>query len=601
MALFLFFTAIIIFLAVLLNKISEKLGVPMLLAFIALGMIFGSDGIFKISFDNFIFSEQLCSVALIFIMFYGGFGTKWSVARPVAVTSFLLSSIGVAFTTAFTALFCYFVLRVPFAESFLIGAVISSTDAASVFSILRSKKLNLRDNTASLLEVESGSNDPMAYMLTIIALSLLGQSNGQEVKGLQFLYLIFAQIVYGIIFGFLIGYIAFLVLKRFNFSVAGFDTTFIMGIAVISYALPSILGGNGFLSVYLSGLFLGNKTIANKKSLVNFFDGITGLMQIALFFILGLLSWPSRILTVALPALAIALFLTLIARPLAVFLIMMWRGHSIKQQLLVSAAGLRGAASIVFAVMAVTATGGVDSGILKHDIFHIVFFIVLFSIFFQGTFLAWISRKLNMIDNTTNVLHTFNDYSDETPISFIQVTVPESHAWNGQEVKSIVLPPETLLVLILHEGERKIPRGGTRIKAGDVLVLAAQIFSGQTVHSANLPESKSVQEKNVSIQKRLKNKATIQAKKIFSKQNFFSSAEPFISCALVETQITNNHEWINKTLAEIGKLEAEAALDNVGQTTSFVVLVKRKGKLIIPTGNTRLLEGDIIAIEHETV
>ena len=193
MPLFLLITAAVIFLCVLLNKISSKLGVPMLLAFIILGMVFGSDGIFKIPFNDFAASEKLCTAALIFIMFYGGFGTKWSAAKPVAVQSFLLATVGVVLTAVFTALFCHFVLRFSFNESFLLGAVISSTDAASVFYILRSKKLNLRYNTASLLEAESGSNDPTAYMMMTIILTIM---NGGASMG-AITWNFFAQLAFG--------------------------------------------------------------------------------------------------------------------------------------------------------------------------------------------------------------------------------------------------------------------------------------------------------------------------------------------------------------------------------------------------------------------
>jgi len=244
MPLFLLTVSAVIFLCVLLNKVSSRLGIPMLLAFIVLGMVFGSDGLFKISFTNYAVAEQLCSTALIFIMFYGGFGTKWSAAKPVAVQSFLLSTAGVVFTAVFTALFCYFVLHISASESFLLGAVISSTDAASVFYILRSKKLNLKNNTASLLEAESGSNDPMSYMLTIIALSILEQQSGGQGKSTaSLIYLIISQLLYGASFGIAFGMLSALILRKFKFADAGFDIEYVSpsqhGIdRVVESALP---------------------------------------------------------------------------------------------------------------------------------------------------------------------------------------------------------------------------------------------------------------------------------------------------------------------------------------------------------------------------
>lgn len=547
MALFLLTVSAVIFLCVLLNKVSSRLGIPMLLAFIVLGMVFGSDGLFKISFTNYTVAEQLCSTALIFIMFYGGFGTKWSAAKPVAVQSFLLSTAGVVFTAVFTALFCRFVLHISASESFLIGAVISSTDAASVFYILRSKKLNLKNNTASLLEAESGSNDPMSYMLTIIALSILEQqSGGQGKSAASLIYLVISQLLYGAAFGVSFGMLSALILRKFKFSEAGFDSAFVIGAAVLSYALPSLIGGNGYLSAYIAGIILGNSTIPHKKPLVHFFDGITGLVQMFVFFLLGLLATPSDIYKVLFPSVAIALFLTLVSRPLAVFLLLTPFRFPVRQQLLVSWAGLRGAASIVFAVMAVSAIQGYPHGVLQHDVFHIVFCIVLFSILVQGSLLPFAAKSLKMIDDSTNVLHTFNDYPDEIPVRFIQVTQPEKHPWNGQEIKDLVLPPETLLVLILRGAERLIPRGKTVIQSGDILVLAARVFTEQTNDAAREEE-------------------------------------------LVEMPIGKLHDWAGKTLAEIASEKM------------FIVLIKRNSRLIIPKGDTRLAAGDVLVVEQNAV
>ena len=279
MALSLLIASSVILICVIFNKISGKLGVPVLLAFILLGMTFGSDGIFKIPFADFPFAEKICSIALIFIMFYGGFGTRWSEAKPVAVKSVLLSTVGVAATAGITGLFCRFALGMDWLESMLIGSVISSTDAASVFSILRSKKLGLKENTASLLEMESGSNDPCSYMLTAIMISAMNSS----VSGLEILYLIFAQFVYGIVIGVVIALGARFVLTHFKFSTEGFDAVFVLGVAVLSYALPSVISGNGYLSAYIVGIILGNSDIKNKQSMVHFFDGLTGLMQMLIF------------------------------------------------------------------------------------------------------------------------------------------------------------------------------------------------------------------------------------------------------------------------------------------------------------------------------
>ena len=290
MTLFLLICSIVILACVLFHKLSSRLGVPALLAFILLGMFFGSDGVVKIPFDDYSLAQDLCSVALIFIMFYGGFGTNWTQAKPVAVKAGLLSSLGTLLTAGLVGVFCWQVLALPCLESFLLGAVIASTDAASVFSILRSKHLDLRENTASLLEVESGSNDPFAYMLTVILLTLMtGDLSAPAVA-----YQIFAQLVYGGALGVVIALGARYCLSRFSLAASRFDAIFLVAVALLSYAAPSMLGGNGYLSVYLTGILLGNSKLANKQALVNFFDGATGLMQMFLFFLLGLLSFPSQ-------------------------------------------------------------------------------------------------------------------------------------------------------------------------------------------------------------------------------------------------------------------------------------------------------------------
>lgn len=529
MTTYLLVTAIVIFACVFLNKVSDRLGIPTLLAFILLGMAFGSDGIFKIPFDNYSFAEQICSVSLIFIMFYGGFGTNWNQAKSVAAKAILLSTVGVVVTSGLTGVFCHYVLHMGWVESLLLGALVGSTDAASVFSILRSKKLNLRYNTASLLEVESGSNDPCAYMLTATFISIAkGQASGGHI-GL----LIVEQIFFGLLFGALIAVAASWMLRKIRFATAGFDMIFVVGIAILSYALPSRFGGNGFLSVYIVGIVLGNTEIRNKRNLVNFFDGVTGLTQMLIFFLLGLLSFPSRLPQVVLPALAIAVWLTFVARPLAVAGVLVPFKSSIFQQLLVAWSGLRGAASIVFAIMAEMAVN------TENDLFHIVFMIVLFSILLQGSLLPLVARKLDMIDEKGDVMKTFNDYSEETPVQFIQLTVPKGHFWCGKTLKELTLPPETLIVLIRRDGENRIPNGDTELAAGDVLILSA------------------------------------------------TSPDQVEGVRLVEIHLGENNAYIGKKLSEIPKKE-----------NSIVILIQRGDEVVIPHGNIRLQQGDMLVLNQ---
>ena len=335
MNLILLLLSLVMIACILCNKLTSKIGIPMLLAFLAVGMLCGVDGILHIRFDNYAMTETLCTVALIFIIFYGGFGTKWSAAKPVAGKSVLLSTLGVFLTAFGVGVFCRFALHTSWMEGILMGAVLGSTDAASVFSILRSKKLNLKYGTASLLEVESGSNDPVAYLMTTILLAMMTS----EITPGKMLYMIFAQIVYGVGIGAVLAVCTVFFLRRFRFEVSGFDTVFMAAVAILSYVLPVLVGGNGYLSAYIAGIILGNAKIPNKKNQVLFFDGVTSFMQLMVFFLLGLLCTPSRLGSVILPALAIAVVLTFVVRPLVVALLLTPFRSKLSQQLLVSWAG----------------------------------------------------------------------------------------------------------------------------------------------------------------------------------------------------------------------------------------------------------------------
>lgn len=458
MTLYVFKISIIIIICIIASKLSYKIGVPSLLLFLILGMIFGSDGLIKIQFDNYKDTENICTIALVFIMFYGGFGTNWKVARPVAIQSFMLSTFGVVITALLTAVFAHFVLRFEVLESLLIGAVISSTDAASVFSILRSKNLNLKNGLASLLEIESGSNDPIAYMLVIVTLSLMSKTANQ----VSVLYMLFSQIVYGASIGFVISYVSIYALKKFA---SGLDTVFVLAVAILSYSLSTIIGGNGYLTVYIVGIILGNSSIKNKVALVHFFDGITSLMHIVAFFLLGLLAFPSEIPKIALPSVFIVLFLSIVARPIAVFMVLFPFKKPIKEQLFISLSGIRGVASIVFAILAIT-----SANYTKIDIFHIVFFLVLISVSVQGSLLPVIAKRLKLVDKNSDVLKTFTDYEDED-YGLIEVYVSKTHGWRNKKVKDIEFPLDSIAIMIIRRDENIVPSGETVLKINDTVIL----------------------------------------------------------------------------------------------------------------------------------
>lgn len=460
--------AVVIVICIVASRLSQRLGVPALLLFLALGMLFGSDGLFRIPFDNFEAAERICSVALIFIMFYGGFGTRWEAARPAAARAVVLSTLGVAVTALLTALFCHFALGFSVLESFLTGAVISSTDAASVFSILRSKKLGLRNHTASLLEVESGSNDPFAYMMTMVVLSLMSAGGGDSI-----VLMIVRQLVFGVGLGFGLAKLTVFILKRIKFEIESFYLIFVTAIAILSYALCESIGGNGYLCVYIVGIVVGNSKIVHKRSLVRFFDSVSWLMQIMLFFTLGLLSFPSHLPSVLVPGILVSLFLILVARPVAVFGILCWFKRPVKQQLLVSWVGLRGAASIVFAIMAVTRISG-----MENDLFHMVFFVALFSVAVQGTLIPFFAKKLDLVEESSTVLKTFTDYQEETGAVLKEYLIEADSVLANKTIADADIPEEILVVMIKRGEEVVVPKGSTEILPGDKLVLSGGDFDG---------------------------------------------------------------------------------------------------------------------------
>lgn len=530
MTVILLLVAIVILLCVLAEKFSGKFGMPALILFMFIGMLFGSDGIFKIPFDDYQLAEDICSIALLFIMFYGGFNLKWKVAKKVAVKSVLLSTIGVLATAVITALFVRLILNYTWFESFLVGAVLGSTDAASVFAILRQKKLNLKNGTASLLEMESGSNDPMAYMLTLIGISMLKDGAAGNIVPQ-----IVCQLLFGTVFGVIFAIITIKLMVKTSLISEGLDTIFMIAMVLICYAISQLFNGNAYLSVYIMGIIIGNSHIKNKATLIPFFDGVTSLSQILIFFLLGLLTFPRQMPEVIASAVVITLILTLIARPIAVFALLKPFQCSARQCLLVAWAGLRGASSSVFAIMAVAA--GIA---MPHNLFHIVFMVSLFSVAVQGALLPRVAHALNMIDENDDVRKTFNDYQEESAITLISMKIPKGHNWENKLVKEICFPTGSLAIMIKRNRESIITKGDTRILAGDNLILSVPTYT------------------------------------------------PSSSELLTETHITNNHEWCNHTIAELSLSSDE-----------LIAMIMRGEETIIPDGKTRILENDVVVTYHE--
>ncbi len=527
------FIVLIVFIIVaclLASRLTTKFGLPTLLIFMVLGMLFGVDGIFKLDFDNFELAEAVCSFALVFIMFDGGFGTNWKNAKPVAAKSFVLATIGVVITAAITAVFCYFALGFDLLTSLLLGSVISSTDAASVFSVLKQKKLWLKENTTSLLALESGSNDPASYLLTVLSLTLLAGQNAASIGGL-----VAAQLCFALLFGVILAVGTVFVLQKTKFSVDGFDTILVLAAAVAAYAIPAMLGGNGYLSVYLFGLIVGNSKIKNKVTLVHFFDGVTGLAQMLVFFLLGLLVTPSNLPVVILPSVALFLFLTFVSRPAAVFSLLALskkqNRSSARQMAVVSWAGLRGASSIVFAVIAVV--GGASS-----SIFEIVFCVCIMSVALQGWTFPSVAKKLGMVDAPTSTLKTFNDYIENRDMQLLRISISENHPWVGKTVREMSCLTDTLIVFIKRGDKAIIPKGNTKIQAGDAVILGGAVYS----------ETADV--------------------------------------TLYEKSITKGHEFADRLVSEI----------KMPENVLIVGVRRKKGKTIIPKGNTRLCQGDTLIL-----
>ena len=531
---------LVIAVCVLSNRIATKLPVPSLLVFIGLGLVCGVDGPIHIQFSDYALTEFACCTGLLFIMFYGGFNANVREARPVAPQAILLSTLGVGVTAGLVGAFCHYVLGLEWIVGLLVGSVISSTDAASVFNVLRSARLSLRDGTDSLLEIESGSNDPMSYMLTVVLTTILVGAD------INVPLMVAEEIVVGLAFGVGLGKLAELLLERVDFAMEQGETIFLIAVALLSYALPGVLHGNGFLSVYLCGMWLGNADIPHKRDMARTFDVITEVCQMAIFFLLGLLVTPSRLPLVLPMALVVFAFITLVGRPLATLLVLRPFGARMGKVALASWAGLRGAASVVFALYVVTAGVGMpgvfttdafwsNGATLPFNIFDLVFVVVILSLVVQGSALPWLARRLDMIDAGANVMRTFNDFQEESDLSLIKIKVDPTHPWIGRALRDVPTPRDLIVVLILRHGrERVVPNGDTVIEPGDLLVYAAPTF---------------------------------EARDDFK---------------LREVHVGEHHRWANRLLRELP------------DTSRIVIVMLQRGdQSIIPNGDTRIKPGDL--------
>jgi cell volume regulation protein A len=462
-------------LAIVGSKAATRTGVPVLLLFLALGMLAGSDGVGGFYFDNPWLAQSVGVVALAFILFSGGLNTPWADVRPVLKQGLVLSTLGVTLTAVCVGWFAVTFLGWGWPEGVLLGAIIASTDAAAVFAVLNSKSVRLQGRLKELLELESGSNDPMAVFLTVGMLTLIGNP-GQSPLTLVPMFVL--QMGLGALLGFGIGRGAVWAINRLRLEYDGLYPVLSFAIVLVTYGATALVGGNGFLAVYLAGLVMAQQDFVHKRSLVQFHDGLAWLMQIVMFVTLGLQVFPSRLPDVALTGVLVALFLIFLARPLAVFLGLAATKLGVREKVFVSWVGLRGAAPIVLATFPLLA------GIPQADtIFHLVFFIVLTSVLLQGTLIVPMAKWLRVYDATPpRVSPLAYVMADRTIANDLQeVHVAAGARAVGKQVVDLHLPPEVLLVLIGREGEMIVPRGGTVIEEGDTVLVMAPEGAGEVV------------------------------------------------------------------------------------------------------------------------
>ncbi len=456
--------SVLLFLSILASKISGKFGIPALLIFLSVGMLAGSEGVGGIHFDDAGIAKSLGTIALAFILFSGGLNTNLAATRKVVWKGLSLSTFGVLITAVVVGYFSSWIFKIPLAEGFLLGAVVSSTDAAAVFSILRSRSIALKGQLKSLLEFESGSNDPMAVFLTIMLIQFI-QSPGLSIGYfcLQFIQ----QLVLGLSVGFLTSRAIVYAINHLHLEYEGLYPVLTFALVLFTYGITTALGGNGFLAVYLLGLLLSAQTLQHKTSLMRFHEGLAWLMQIAMFLTLGLLVFPSQLLPVAIPGLIIAAVLSFLARPLAVFISLAFFKMELNEKVMLSWVGLRGAAPIVLATFPLLA--GVPNAAL---IFNVVFFVVLISVLIQGTSIPFVAKWLNVnapfIRKARFPIEL--EQREGVDAELLDYIVPFNGKSVGKAIYELNMPVDSLVVLVCRNEKFIIAKGSTVIEGGDVLL-----------------------------------------------------------------------------------------------------------------------------------
>jgi len=453
----------LLLLCVLVSKVSDRLGVPILLLFLGIGMLAGSEGIGGVYFDDPHITQYIANCCLALILFSGGLDTSWKAIKPVLKEGISLATVGVLLTAGLFGLIAHTVLKLPWLESFLIGAIISSTDAAAVFSILRSKGINLKGNLTSLLELESGSNDPVAVILTVSLISLI---TVPATSIWALLGLFFLQILVGLILAWLFSKLALFLINRLKLGYEGLYPVMAVALVLLLFSLTTLLKGSGFLAVYLFGLLIAKEDFLHHRSLSRFFDTSAWISQIVLFLTLGLLVFPSRLAAVALPALLLSAALVLVVRPLVIFITLIPFKYNWREKAFLSWVGLRGAVPIVLGTYPLVA--GVQDASL---IFNIVFFVVITSVLVQGTLLPKIARWLKLESESPQPLPNPLEITSRKGFTseMTRIVIPENAACVNKAVFELKLPPGYLLILINRGDSFILPNGSTILQAGDIV------------------------------------------------------------------------------------------------------------------------------------
>lgn len=474
--------SILVFTAIVVSKTGNKYGVPSLLIFLLVGMLFGSDGL-GLVFDNYNLAQFLSIVALCVILFTGGLETKFKEIRPVIGPGVVLSTLGVFLTVIFTGAFIYFLSRIEriglslsIVMCFLLAAVMSSTDSASVFSILKNSKMRLKQNLKPMLELESGSNDPMAYVMTIVLIQVakLLYEPASSISGINYSHLIlsslqtlFLQMTIGSLAGVSIGFAAVWTLKRVKLNSAPLYSILLLAVSLFAFSMTQMIQGNGYLAVYIAGLIIGNKPMNNRKEILSFMDGMTWIMQIGMFLSLGLLVNPHEMLHVAPIALLIGLFLIFVGRPLTVFLCLLpFRKISFRAKLFTSWVGLKGAVPIIFATYPIVE--GIPG---SEQIFNIVFFITLLSLIFQGMSIPRVAKMLHLNLPMEKVPETFGIEIPEEAGKLQDYTLTDDDLEGGNTLKEIQFPQGARVVIIRRDDKFIIPDGSVELRSGDQLLI----------------------------------------------------------------------------------------------------------------------------------